>query len=371
MKIAIDARVLEKGITGIGRYLSDILEGLGAIDDENEYILFSYQKIDSDNKKFKYIATGKAFLPEKIFSVFWLNFILPKYLKQNEIDLLFTPNQLLPLKNIRAKTVITVHDVAHKKNGIYHSFIYRMYMELFLSRSLNISDKIITVSNSARKDICDAYKVNPEKIKVIYEHADKKFAQVSVSNKDRHSLERKYNLSKKFILYVGVIENRKNITGILKTADIIQQKYKEISFVLIGRKGYGSGKIILEINKRRNFINYLSTVDDDDLVKIYNMAYAFFFPSYYEGFGLPPLEAMQAGVPVLASNSSSLPEVIGKGGIMKDPDDAAGFAGEIMKLIYDGNYHKMWKAEALKQAKRFGTMDSTGDLLEIFSELHN
>jgi len=369
MKIAIDARVLEKGITGIGRYLGNILEGLGAIDDENEYILFSYKKIDRANKKFKYITTGKAFLPEKIFSVFWLNFILPKYIKQNKIDLFFTPNQLLPLKNIRVKTVITVHDVAHKKNSIYHSFIYRMYLELFLSRSLNISDKIITVSNSAGKDICDAYKVNPEKIKVIYEQADKKFAGISVSEKDRLSLQNKYNLSKKFILYVGVIENRKNITGILKTADIIQQKYKEISFVLIGRKGYGSEKIILEINKRRHFINYISTIDDDDLIKIYNMAYVFLFPSYYEGFGLPPLEAMQAGVPVLASNRSSLPEVVGKGGIMKDPDDAAGFAGEIIKLFDDGNYYKRWKAEALKQAKRFSSVDSTRELVGIFNDL--
>lgn len=370
MRIAIDARVLEKGITGIGRYLKDMLDGLEKAGGENEYFLFTCGEINYGGSFFKNIATGRAFLPDKIFSAYWLNMVLPGYLKRYRIDLFFTPNQLLPLKKTGVKNVITVHDAAHKKNKKYHSLIYRIYLELLLPRSLKLSDRVITVSESAGKDICEGYNISRDKVKVIYEYAAEKFKEIQIPDKDRIELVKKYNLPGKFVLYVGVIENRKNIKGIINTADILSQKAMGIKFVMVGRAGYGSAEVINEI-KKRDYCSYLGPVDDETLIKLYNLAFAFIFPSYYEGFGLPPLEAMQTGTPVLTSNSSSLPEVVGEGGIMKDPDDAEGFASEIIRLADDDIYYKERKAEAIKQAKKFAGLNSAGELAKIFDELKN
>ena len=166
-----------------------------------------------------------------------------------------------------------------------------------------------------------------------------------------------------------MIENRKNILGILNTADIINQEFNNIGFVLIGRRGHGSAEIMSEINKRKRYVNYLGTVDDSDLVRIYNLAFAFFFPSYYEGFGLPPLEAMQVGIPVLISNRSSLPEVVGKGGIIKDADDFKGFADEIIKLYKNPQYYRNMKSAALNQSLNFNQKSAVSELVTTFNEL--
>ncbi len=155
----------------------------------------------------------------------------------------------------------------------------------------------------------------------------------------------------------------------MKTADIINQKIKDISFVLIGRRGHGAAEIVAEINKREKYVNYLGVIDDSDLIKIYNLAFAFFFPSYYEGFGLPPLEAMQVGIPVLISNRSSLPEVVGKGGIIKDADDFKGFADEIIKLYKNPQYYRNMKSAALNQSLNFNQKSAVSELVTTFNEL--
>lgn len=367
MNIGIDARVLERKMTGIGRYLSDILNDLQS-HKENDYYLFSPKEINFDNSSFIHIKTGKSNLPDKIFSPYWLNFVLPAFIEKNNIDLFFSPNHLLPRKKMNCKSVIVILDLLHLIDKAYHPFFYRQYLNFQLPHSIRTSNVIIAISESTKRDIVKYFNVESEKIKVIYPIPDKKFQPVLLQDSEYKRLKVKFNLPEKFILYVGVIENRKNITGILKIADILFSKHTDIKFVLAGKPGYGFNSIINEISKRKNVI-YLSFIEEDDIVSIYNLANLFLFPSFYEGFGYPPLEAMQCGIPVLCSDIPPLKEVVGSNGFLRNPEDYNGFAEDILKLISNPKLYDEMKIRSISQARKFSGEESVNRLLDIFYSL--
>lgn len=377
MNIAIDARVIEKQITGIGRYLQGFLDWLTKIDKKNTYFLFCYEGLKKYEKDgYKVINTGKSkFLPVKIYNLFWLNCVLPKVLNQYKIDLFWNPNHYLPLKKINTKKVITIHDMAHKVDKNYKSFLYKFfYLDFLLPRSYQGADIILTISENSKKDIEKYYKTHSQKIKIVYPAANSYFKSQKIEESKIIEIQKKYNLPKDFILYVGKIETRKNIAGIIKIADIIASKeeFAKISkykIALVGGVGYsGSKKLIEEIGKRKN-ICHIPYVSEKDLPLIYNLAKIFLFPSFYEGFGLPVLEAMQSGIPVLTSNTSSLPEIVGEEGIMHNPNDYMAFAKDIKNLIENENFYKIMQKRAQEQAKKFSWEKSTTKLIQIFNNL--
>ncbi len=368
MKIGIDVSVLEKGVTGIGRYLINILQNIPKIDKENRYFLFSHRKPFRDSNFYTPIATGSHFSP-KIFSPFWLNYVLPRHLAKYRIDLLFSPNHLAPIKtqNTKWKNIIAVHDIGHKIEKRFKPLSYRNYLDLLLRISVQQCNKIVTVSEFSKKEIMRIFNLSTQKIYVIYNFANEIFKPRIIDKKMRDSLRKTYGIPDEYILYVGVIENRKNILGILKISAIIKAKGYDIKTLLIGKPGHGFNKIYEEIKKNSNVL-YLNHLDDEVLPFIYNMAKVFLFPSFYEGFGLPPLEAMQSGIPVLSSNTSSLPEVIGDGGIMHNPDDYESFANDIIRLIEDKDFYQIMSKKALKQASKFNAFESINALVKVFNE---
>jgi glycosyltransferase involved in cell wall biosynthesis len=371
MKIGIDVRVLERKMTGVGRYLLNILKNLPECDNQNDYFLFSYGKLPQyEKERIKSIPTLK-FTPQGIFqkaiSPFWLNFVLPKYLEKYKIDLFFSPNHFLPLKKIKPKSIVVIHDVFHKIDKNFHPLYYRKYADLLLKRAVKYTELIVTISESSKRDIIRFYNVPEEKIKVIYEAAEEIFQPRNLSEFEKIKLREKYNLPEKFILYIGVLEKRKNIDGIIKIADLIKDK-TETPIFLFGRIGYEGNQYIKEIKKRRN-IQYKGFVENQDLPYIYNLATIFLFPSFYEGFGLPVLEAMQSGVPVLTSNTSSLPEIVGEAGLMHEPRDFENFAKDIIKLLEDRNFYDKMKNKGLEQAKKFSWKKTTIEVVDLFNRI--
>lgn len=370
MRIGIDARVLEKSMTGIGRFFLDLLDNIPSHDGANEYFLFSCSKISFENSFYTKVKTGKSIIPPKIYSPFWLNFVLPHYLKKYKIDIFYTPNYLCPIRKLKnTKSIIVVSDVVHKVNRKFHSSFYNLYLTLLLPTSISKSNSIITISENSKRDIIKYYGVEARKITVIYISASNIFTNGAIDSSIKNKIINKFNLPPRFILYVGVIENRKNIIGILKIADLLQQKDKNIQTVLIGKPGFGFNKIIKEINKRCAYVRYLNFVEDEALSIIYKLAYLFIFPSYYEGFGLPPLESMKAGVPVLVSNSSSLLEVVNQAGLMHDPDDHEAFVNDIIRLLDDNEYYQEMKKKALLQTQKFDSSSEINKIFEIFNKI--
>ncbi|MCW9094625.1 MAG: glycosyltransferase family 4 protein, partial [Ignavibacteriaceae bacterium] len=236
--------------------------------------------------------------------------------------------------------------------------------------SIRKSDLLITVSHNSKKDIISLFNVPASKIHVVYEAANKDFCPMVLHEIEKRKLKNEYKLSDKFILYVGVIENRKNIYGILNIADLVYSNSKDLKFLLIGRLGYGAKNILREVKKRKNVV-YIEYVEDLVLKKLYSMSRAFLFLSFYEGFGLPPLEAMQSGVPVIISNTSALAEVVNSGGIMHDPTDYQSIYGDLLKLIEDDKYYLFWQKRGLDRAKNFSTYKTTKHLIDIFNSINN
>ena len=367
MNIGIDARLLERKMSGIGRFLNTLLLELPSIDKSNKYFLFTYQKLKYNLDFYSLVPTFKSFLPQKLFSPFWINFILPFYLKKQKIDIFFSVNQLLPLTKVRnTKYILVLHDVIYKVDKSFHPFIYRKYLKFFTYFAIKSADVIITVSDYSKKDILRYYKLSPEKIKVVYEAADKEFKDLNLSLEAKSNIRKKFELPEHTILYVGMIENRKNIIGILNIADEVYKKYPEVKFLLIGKIGYGGKKILTELSKRKNVI-HLKNVDDNTLKHIYNIAYLFLFPSFYEGFGFPPLEAMQSGLPVLASNTTSLKEILDSSAILHDPNDYNSFAKDIIRLIEDKNLYDEIRSLGYQRSKKFRIGSTAMEILNLFN----
>lgn len=371
MNIGIDARLLERKITGIGRFLILILNELPAIDKKNNYFLFSYKSLNINNDFYTNIPTVKSILPQKIFSPIWNNIILPLYLKNNKIDLFFSANQIIPLKKIKkCKYISVVHDVIYKADTRFLPVMYRTYLKIFTHFSIKKSDLILTVSHYSKQDILKNYNVDNAKVKVVHASANKNFFPMNLSEIEKKEIRDSYNSAEHIILYVGVIENRKNISGILKIADEVYEKNKKIVFLLVGKIGYGGKKTLREIHKRNNVV-HIEGLEDQELQKLYNTASIFLFPSLYEGFGFPPLEAMQSGLPVLASNNTSLKEIIESGGILHDPDDYMSFTEDIFKLLEDEDLYKTMRNKGIERAKKFNLSNTVNKLVDHFNSFDN
>jgi glycosyltransferase involved in cell wall biosynthesis len=164
------------------------------------------------------------------------------------------------------------------------------------------------------------------------------------------------------------VERRKNILGLIKILDLLVKEGSDLQLVIIGKAGHDSETILSEISKRKKTIKYLNFVSDEALAYIYTSAFAFIFPSFYEGFGIPPLEAMQSAIPVLSSNTPALVEVVGEGGLIHSPNDYTGFINDILKLERDEKFYSLMKSKALEQSKKFSLKETTKKLVGIFNE---
>jgi len=371
MNIGIDARLLERKITGIGRSLLLLLKEIPNIDKENNYFLFSYEPIDANDKFYVNIPTVKSPIPQKLFSPLWCNFVLPRFLKKNKIDILCSVNQILPLIKVKdCKYISIVHDVIYKADPKFLPSIYRRYLQLFAHFSIKISDLIITISEYSKKDILRHYNIDEKKIKVILQSANKEFQPLQLSETDKNDLKKSLNVSGKLVLYVGMIENRKNIYGIIKIADVLFKTDPNVVFLLVGKVGYGGKKILREAGKRKN-IKHLTNIDDNILKRLYNTADIFLFPSYYEGFGYPPLEAMQSGLPVVAANNTSLSEIIAQGGVLHEVEDFQSMAEDIKRLLSDEKYSREIRTRGIERAAKFSIEYTAKELVGVFNSFRN
>lgn len=367
MRIGIDARVLDRTFTGTGRYLLNILLELPNQDIKNKYVLFTASDLGVDKVFYEIVKIKNTKIPLKLYSPIWLNYELPNLIKQNRIDLLFSPNIMVPLVNLGStKKVAVLHDVIPKVFPEYYPFFYKLYLSTFLPLSLRKTDLLVTVSEYSKRDIVKYYGISMDKIRVVYNTASKYFNDnVSEGDLCEEQLQ-ELNLPSDYLLYVGAVEKRKNITCLLNTIDTLKKSNNKLDLVIVGKEGYGADMIMSEIQKR-TYIKHYSFLDDKLLRLVYYKAFAFIFPSYYEGFGIPPLEAMQTGIPVITSNTSSLVEVVGKNGLMNDPEDHNSFVKDVLSLQNNPVFYKKMQSLSLKQAEQFNIKDEVKKIIDIFN----
>ena len=298
--IALEGRVLDKKMTGVGRYVINLIDSI--VDDEisNDFIIYSIKPNAALIKpRFIYSSLEKLnVLPQKVLSFLWVQIIFPIIIYMHKPKVVIYPNNISSfLLKSKSKKILILHDLFYKINKEYHDSIYNYYLEFSVKRALKINNLIICVSQSTKLDLIKYYNPDITKIAVLYPYVDRKFHPLSKEFREFHNIQEKFGIKKPFLLFVGKLETRKNVTSIIEISSLLKTKGINIQTVLVGNPGHGFKNIKSKIDKSEIEIIHLTNISDSELIQLYNLASVFIFPSYYEGFGYPVLEAMQSGCP--------------------------------------------------------------------------
>ncbi len=356
MKIGVDIRAACGQKTGKGWYTYHVVKNLLALDRKNEYILYT-NAITGDMAAFQNahikVISGRPFL--------W-HFAVIKDFKRQGGDLFFAPTSYL-IPAFLPKTipsVMTVHDLIAFRYPSEHHTKSTIVEHIFLGRALKKTSCVLVPSENTKKDLMCLYKYSEAKISVVPLGVDEKFTQTTSG---------KIPLPKEYILTVGGLEPRKNIGRLVESVLMIVAKFPHLKLVIVGGKGWKSKKLQQKIAQHRSRIIQVESCSPEDLPAFYRHAKIFVFPSLYEGFGLPPLEAMASGCPVICSNASSLPEVCSDGALYIHPEKTEQIAAAIEKLLTDEKLRTELKAKGLVQAKKFSWQKTAEATLKVLSSL--
>jgi glycosyltransferase involved in cell wall biosynthesis len=270
-------------------------------------------------------------------------------------DVLFVPAHTVPLIH-PTRTVVTIHGLEYEFCKGSYAFWDRIYMRLSIRFSCFASETVICVSENTKRDVIRLYGVPEEKIQVIYEGYANNF-QFPISNFQTNSNETISKITKPYLLFIGRLEERKNLVRMIEVFEILKEKYSiPHTLVLVGKSGYGYEKIKhkLESSKRKDTIQELGYVTEEEKWGLLRNADVFLFPTLYEGFGIPVLEAQSVGVPVVTSDVSSLPEVAGLGGVYVDPTRIESIAEGIWRVLSDKGLRDDIIAKGTQNVSRFG-----------------
>lgn len=368
MHIGFISTHIDSGKGGIARYSYELIKNLNIIDKGNEYYLI-HNKINN----YVQLSNKNILLRSPFPDTIWRFSVAPIMLKYlNHLDLVHDPYPIGPLSfNMPFKKIVTVCDLAHIFFPKTATFRLKLSHRLFLSKTLSNADKIIAISQSTRNDLKNYLKIPEEKIQVIYLGVDERFRQLSDQEID--DIKIKYSIQYPFILYVGGLEPRKNILTLIKSFYKIKKRGIKHKMVLTGKRSWNYRKIfdcIHQLNLQKEIV-YLEYVPDVDLPSLYNAADLFVYPSIYEGFGFPPLEAMACGTPVITSNTSSLPEVVGNAGIMANPRDVNDIANALNEVLSNEDLKYGMVKKGLEQAKKFEWITCAKETLKNYEKVIN
>lgn len=390
MRIAINGWFIEQPYVGIGKYTVNLLKNfcvLASIHENyrHDYILLSpsveaVQKLCLNSMFHLYHCKRPAIhAKEKVQKTLWEQFLYI-HTRKEKFDLVHHPYFFMPvLKRGSAKYVITIHDVIHKAFPEYQGGrlgqIYFRLNEITIRKA----DFVIVNSEYTKKDVVQFLQIPQEKVKVVYMGVDRSFQPIS--DKDALSaIRNKYNLPEKFLFYIGGFDVRKNVPMLLRAfAELIKKEHMEHKLVLGGRlltdrsllvKGLTSDLYILAnelgIGDAVRFTGY---IPEQDLPYLYNLADAFIYPSLYEGFGLPALEAMACGTPVLASSTTSIPEIVDREDLLFDPMSLEEMQNKITWLLSDDHLRKSVSMWGLGRAKEFTWEKTAEQTLKVYEEV--
>lgn len=336
MRIGIDARPLIEKKTGIGYYLKYLLENILNNDKQNEYILFSDREVFFDVEKYKNVSII-ADEGSRLKKTFWYMFKMNKLCNDYNIDVFWGTQHVLPFGLKEQKCILTVHDLVAFDFKETMNMYNRIINRILIPRSISKANKIIAVSNSTKDRIKFHFdKQSSNKVKVIYEDV---IVKKNYSAIDNNYLSSKGLKEKQYILFLGTIEPRKNIITLIKSLECIY-KSTNMKLVICGKYGWGCEKERELIEKNKDKIIFLNYISDDEKDYLMNRSFAFIFPSLYEGFGLPVLEAMRNSTVTIVSDNTSLSEIVDNTLIKFDTLDEKALANKVIELYYNPSLYE-------------------------------
>lgn len=366
MRLAIDYNAAIRQSAGIGRYTRELVRAWLELHTDDQVVLFyaardlapehpglqALRALAADDPRIRLAAIG---LPERWLTIVWQRLRLPLPVERwtGPVDLVHAPDFVLPPVR-RARTLLTVHDLTFRVHPETAHANLRRYLNRAVPRSLRRASHILADSWSTRRDLERLMGVAPERVTVLYPGISPRFRRVTDGHR-LDALRQRLDLPPRFLLFVGTIEPRKNLQRLMHAFAAARATHPDLEDVLLllgGRAGWLSEPILAQARATPG-VRLLGPLDDDDLPALYTLATATVYPSLYEGFGFPPLESLACGTPVLAANTSSLPEVVGAAGLLVDPHDTAALATGIAQVLRDAEIRERAQRLGPAQAARF------------------
>jgi glycosyltransferase involved in cell wall biosynthesis len=377
MKIGIEATsAAEAQKAGVGYYTLNVLRALSRLQADNHtYTLYlrTPWSFSEDSP-----STGKPH--QWNFRVLrspllWAQLRLPLELRQHPQDVYFFPTAVLPIAYQPVNSVLTIHDVAFLFFPECFSFALRSWLMLACKIGMARARKIITVSEATRQDVLAHYGVNPDKVVAIHHGVHERFTQLRASSMPAiEQTKKKYGIQRPYILCIGTLQRRKNIPRLLQAFYLLKQRYQiPHQLVLVGQQYKDLPEHEIFVTIQRLILNrdvvWTGYVDEQDMPFLINGAELFVLPSLYEGFGMPLVEAMACGVPVACSNISSLPEVIGGGGVLFEPDDVEHMVTTLHQVLTQERLSDSLRAQGLQRAREFSWETCARKTLDVLEEV--
>lgn len=381
MKIAVDIQPLLSGNkTGIGFYQTEIMNAISDIDKENEYLLNFFSLRNTENKKAKaeklFNGIGKVractWFSYGIAKKLWYFFPIPYklFFREKTDATLFFNYYVPPFAGGKAITVIydtVVNDMPETMGGKT-----RFALKHTLKKSIKRAEKIVTISQFSKERIMYHYGVHEDKISVVPCGFRSDIFHNGYSGSDIDRAKQKYGIDGDYFLYLGTLEPRKNIERLVKAYDLLKREQEDCpGLVLAGGKGWlyeGIFELVKKLGLENNVI-FTDYVEDGDVPLLMSGAMIFCFPSMYEGFGMPPLEAMACGTPVITSGTSSLPEVVGDAALLVDPLSVDSIASALKRAAFDNELRNEMSKKGLIQSRKFSWKNSAELFLDVINKI--
>jgi glycosyltransferase involved in cell wall biosynthesis len=377
MRIGIDYTAAVRQGGGIGRYTRNLIRTLASLDAENRYTLFvagGWGEGDGLGSWPTNFRVRSVPLSDRWMNILWqrLRIPLPIQLITGPFDLFHSPDFVLPPTHC-VPAILTVHDLSFLRVPQYFVQGFREYLEGAVSRAVTRAPHILADSESTRRDLIELMAVEPERVSVLYPGVEARFQPVE----DMELLRRvrmRYNLPEHFVLGLGTLQPRKNFDGLIRAYHRLlaawgsESGITDLALVIVGSTGwlYEDTLALAERLGLGERVHFAGFVSDEDLPALYSLAAVFAFPSWYEGFGLPVLEAMACGTPVVAADNSSLPEVVGKAGLMVSAGDTDSLARALVCLLTDSSLRGHLIAAGHEQARRFSWEAAAARLRAVY-----
>jgi glycosyltransferase involved in cell wall biosynthesis len=372
MKVCIDTSPAVHHRAGLGRYAQELTAALLAADTENQYVAFYHRPkdalIDPPLDQVPHLTTNLDTKPWRFSALLGQLSHIPQDRMFPGIDLFHATDHLLPRLS-RIKSVFTLHDLIFRLYPETHKPLNRWFLTLMMPRFLQAAGAVIAVSEHTKRDAMEFYGIDEAKIHVIYEGVDSRFRPAPVQAMTR--VRQAYNLPERFILSLGTIEPRKNLSSLLEAYRVLRDQGSELGLVIVGKKGWlyeGFFHRLRELGLEDEVL-FTGFVPDGDLPAICSAAELFVFPSLYEGFGLPVLEAMACGAPVITSNVSSLPEVAGDAALLVDPASVRELTEAMAVVLEDEELRTSLQSKGPRQAAKFSWERAARETLAVYQSV--
>ncbi len=364
-RIGIDAHAVGSRLGGNESYVRGLLRGIAAVDSETPYELFFLRSRAAEAEGIDRPNFRKHFLsPEHpIVRIPW---VFPRALRRAECSLVHV--QFIAPPRPPCPVVVSIHDVAYVRHPEFFTRYERAYLTRLVPRTAERAAAILTLSECSKKELIEVYRLPEERITVIPPAPEPRFRPLDRAAAAAHVAER-FSVREPYLLFVGNLQPRKNLQGLLEAFRILRvEKRVEHRLVVVGKRTALSGELLARASDPaiRDAITFTGYVDDDDLVKLMNAADLFVYPSYYEGFGLPVIEAMACGTPVLTSQRSALPEISGGAAALVEPSFHDQIAESILVLLRDPILRPRLRAAGLKRAAQFTWENAARETVAVY-----